>query len=183
MSVDTAGLVLLVVVLVGLAWYLSFTATRLDRLHQRVEGGQAALDAQLVRRAAVTAQLATSGLLDPATAVLLADAAAGARTVDPGDQAAREAAESTLSRALRAALDQPDVLAALAGDPDGAELLGELTSACRRVAMARRFHNDAVRAIRVMRRHRLVRLLRLAGHAPLPRTFEMDDTPPAGLTR
>ncbi len=31
--------------------------------------------------------------------------------------------------------------------------------------MARRFHNDAVRAARALRRHRTVRLLRLAGHA------------------
>lgn len=180
---DTTGLVLLVIILIALAWYLTFTASRLDRLHQRVEGARAALDAQLVRRAAVTAQLATSGLLDPATAVLLVEAASAARTVDPADQTAREVAESNLSRALRAGLDQPDVLEALAADPDGAELLDELTSACRRVAMARRFHNDAVRAIRAMRRHWVVRLLRLAGHAPLPRTVEIDDTPPAGLTR
>ena len=41
--------------------------------------------------------------------------------------------------------------------------------------MARRFHNDAVRASRAVRRKRHVRYLRLAGHAPQPVTFECDD--------
>jgi hypothetical protein len=48
--------------------------------------------------------------------------------------------------------------------------------------MARRFHNDAVRAARAVRDHRVVRWLRLAGHAPFPLAFEMDDEPPAALT-
>ena len=43
---------------------------------------RSALDAQLVRRASVSLQLATSGLLDPATALLLADAAHEAREAD-----------------------------------------------------------------------------------------------------
>jgi hypothetical protein len=47
--------------------------------------------------------------------------------------------------------------------------------------MARRFHNDAVRAARALRRHRKVRWFRLAGHAPFPMAFEMDDEPPAAL--
>ena len=46
--------------------------------------------------------------------------------------------------------------------------------------MARRFHNDAVRAARALRRHRTVRWFRLAGHAPFPLAFEMDDEPPVG---
>lgn len=182
-AVDTTSLVLVVVVLIVGAWYLSFSASRLDRLHQRVEGSRDALDAQLVRRCAVTLQLATSGLLDPATGLLLADAATTARIIDPADLgSAREVAESNLSRALRAALDQPEVLATLRADPDGADLVAELASACRRVELSRRFHNDAVRAIRAVRRHWAVRWLRLAGHAPLPSTVEIDDTPPAGMT-
>jgi hypothetical protein len=48
--------------------------------------------------------------------------------------------------------------------------------------MARRFHNDSVRAARAVRRHRVVRLLRLAGHAPFPQAFEMDDETPYALT-
>lgn len=166
--------VVAVLLALGLAWYLSWTAARLDRLHGRVEGARAALDAQLVRRASTALELATSGLLDPATGVLLADAAHRARDSD-GD--ARELAESALTAALHAALPDESVRA-LRADPVGAELLAELGSSCHRVALARRFHNDAVRGTRVVRAKRTVRWLRLAGHAPLPASFEMDDSTP-----
>ncbi len=168
---------LLVLVLVALAvWYLTFTAARLDRLHARAEGARAALDAQLQRRASATAQLATSGLLDPASSVLLLQAAHDAREAPAEEQEIRE---SDLSRALRATLDEPAEVAALCADPAGAALLQELTAACRRVALARRFHNDAVGAVRVVRRQRLVRWLHLAGTAPLPDSFEIDDAEPS----
>jgi hypothetical protein len=160
------------------AWYLSFSAARLDRLHARVEGARSALDAQLVRRASVSLQLATSGLLDPATALLVAGAAHEARESDGPE---REMAESDLTKALVAAFVDPDVGTELATDPVGRELTHELASACLRVQLARRFLNDAVGGTRVVRRKWVVRSLRLAGHAPWPPTFEMDDTPPATL--
>lgn len=77
------------------AVYVSWRATRLDRLHVRVETARAALDAALVRRAAATLELAASRLLDPATSLVLATAAHEARTADAD---AREFAESDLSR-------------------------------------------------------------------------------------
>jgi hypothetical protein len=157
------------------AWYLSFSAARLDRLHARVEGARSALDAQLVRRASVSLQLATSGLLDPATALLVAGAAHDAREAPETE---RELAESDLTKALVAAFAEPDVLAPIDADPAGRELIQELASACLRVQLARRFHNDAVGGARVVRRKWVVRSLRLAGHAPWPPTFEIDDTPP-----
>ena len=47
--VDTlAWVVTVVAVLLVLGWYLSFSASQLDRLHHRVETLRAALDAQLV---------------------------------------------------------------------------------------------------------------------------------------
>jgi hypothetical protein len=162
------------------AWYLSFSAARLDRLHARVEGALSALDAQLVRRAAVSMQLATSGMLDPATALLLADAAHEARAAQEQE---RELAESDLTKALLAAFAEPDVVPALDADPVGRALAQELASACLRVQLARRFLNDAVGAARVVRRKWVVRSLRLAGHAPWPPTFEIDDTPPATLVQ
>ena len=164
-----------------LGWYLTFSATRLDRLHARLEGARSALDAQLVRRASVALQIAGSGRLDPATALLLADAAHEAREVDssPGaDQSAREMAESNLTGALLAAFAEPSVAGELREDPVGRELLHELGAAGLRVQLARRFLNDVVRAARVVRRKRVVRYLRLAGHAEWPATFEMSDTPP-----
>jgi hypothetical protein len=167
-------------VLAALGFYLSWTAGRIDRLHNRIEAARAALDAQLVRRSAVALELATSGLLDPASAVLIAEAAHAAREADP---AARDQAESDLSRVLRAALDQPPQAEELAATARGRVLLSELETASRRVVMARRFHNDAVRATRAVRRKRHVRYLRLAGHAAMPATFEFDDAPPACLAR
>lgn len=165
-----------VLVLVGL--YLSWTAGRLDRLHARVDAARFALDAQLLRRSATALELATSGLVDPAASVLLAGAAHDARAAE---DAAREPAESDLTRALHAVLAEPTEVTQLRKDPGGAELLAELDSACRRVELARRFHNDAVRGAGAVRRQRAVRYLRLAGRAPMPPTFEMDDTPPDGL--
>ena len=117
-----------------LAWYLSFSAARLDRLHARVEGALSALDAQLVRRASVSMQLATSGMLDPATALLLADAAHEAREAKEPE---REQAESDLTKALLAAFAEPDVVPALDADPVGRALAQELAAACLRVQLAR----------------------------------------------
>src|SRR5579863_2298484 len=94
-------LVIAAAVLVGV--YVSWRAGRLDRLHARVEAARAALDAALLRRNCVAVELASSGLLDPATSVLLAEAAHDART----GTRPRELAESDLSRALRAAFGQP----------------------------------------------------------------------------
>jgi hypothetical protein len=172
--------VVVIAVLVFAGWYLSFSASRLDRMHARVEGARSALDAQLVRRASVSLQLATSGLVDPASGLLLAQAAHEAREAGEAD---REMAESDLTRALQAALGQPGLPGQLAADPAGRELAAELAAACQRVELARRFHNEAVRGTRVVRRKRAVRYLRLAGHAPWPPTFEMDDTPPGALLR
>lgn len=160
--------------------YLSWTAGRLDKLHARVDASRAALDAQLVRRSAVSMELATSGLLDPASALLIADAAHEARQAEEAD---RSRAESDLSRALRAALDQPEQFEELSGAAEGRQLIEELEAAGRRVVMARRFHNDAVRAARAVRAKRHVRYLRLAGHALPPTTFECDDAPPECLAR
>jgi hypothetical protein len=176
--VTDIGVSVLVLVLVG--FYLSWTAGRIDRMHGRVEAARAALDAQLVRRSAVALELATSDLVDPAAAVLIRETAHTAREAAP---AARDQAESDLSRVLRAALDQPGRSDRIAGSAQGQLLLQELETASRRVVMARRFHNDAVRATRAVRRKRHVRYLRLAGHAPLPSTFEFDDAPPDCLAR
>lgn len=162
-----------VVFLIGV--YVSWRATRLDRLHVRVETARAALDAALVRRAAVTLELAAARLTDPAASLVLATAAHQARTADAD---AREFAESDLSRALRAVAEQPDFRAVVTGQNDGAVLLDDLAAAAQKVAFARRFYNDAVAATRIARRKMLVRLLPLAGKAAVPDFFEIDDVAP-----
>jgi hypothetical protein len=174
------GVVVLVFVLL-LGLYLSMTAGRLDHLHRRIEMSRLALDAQLLRRSSVCLELASAQVLDPASSLLLASAAHQARTAPDLSDDEHCLAESDLTAALVAALD-PDDLAVAAASPDGIEMLDELDAACRRVQLTRRFHNDAVRACRQLRRQRMVRLFRLAGHAPWPETWEMDDSMPVGLS-
>ncbi|MGH3377753.1 MAG: hypothetical protein ACRDP6_23770, partial [Actinoallomurus sp.] len=106
------NIALLIAILILIGVYVSWRATRLDRLHVRLETARAGLDAALVRRAAVALELAASRQLDPATSLLLAAAAHEARIAETEN---REFAESDLSRALRAVVDQPDFRHTLAG--------------------------------------------------------------------
>ena len=105
----------LVILVIGIAWYLSYSAARLDRLHAKAEGAMSALDAALVRRAEAALELANNGALDPASALLIADAATESieRTteqpvtddlLDGQHFGGREQVETDLSEALRAAL-------------------------------------------------------------------------------
>ncbi|SKC71610.1 hypothetical protein [Krasilnikoviella flava] len=193
MTWSELALVVLVVaaVVVWLAW---ISASRLDRLHRKVVASRIALQAQLARRAGASIDLASSGLLDPAGAVLVADAAFAVvedvgPPVTPGAELAlvgmgqdRERAESDLSATLRSALGDDEALRELRATSAGADLVGQLGAAWYRAQLARRFHNEAVAQARRARRTWYVRLLRLSGHAALPRTVELDDQMPAGLT-
>jgi hypothetical protein len=185
----------LVILLIGVAWYLSYSAARLDRLHAKVEGAMSALDAQLVRRAEAALELANSGALDPASALLVADAATESieRTTEhpvTGDLldgqhfGGREDVESDLSAVLRAALSDA-VVEDLRGEHDGlvTEALDRIGSSGLRVQLARRFHNDATREVRRVRSKQVVRAFRLAGHAALPEPVSFDDELPSALAR
>ncbi len=189
MSVDLVGWwQLALALLLVLGWYLSYSAARLDRLHHRVESARAALDVQLVRRAAAAVE--TAQLLDPATGLLVADAAAHAlaageqRDVPGGIEppAVAEDVENDLTRALHVAFDDPEHVARMREEPLVGEALDVLTQACLRVQLARRFHNDAVAQTLRVRRKPVVRWARLAGHANLPLMVEIDDSLPPGLT-
>lgn len=171
-------LILAFVVLAVAGVYLSWTAGRIDRLHTRLDAARAALEAQLFRRAAVALELATSGILDPATSLLVVDAAQRSRSTEDEE---REIAGSDLSKALAVVFPDVETSQELARQPGAAELLAELGAACRRVEMARRFYNDTVASTRALRARRLVRWFRLAGRARMPTTVEMDVVPPAGL--
>jgi hypothetical protein len=170
------NVILIVVAAILVGVYVSWRAGRLDRLHARVEATRAALDAALVRRSAVALELAAGGLLDPATSLLIAGAAHDARAAGQLD----ERAQNDLTRALRAALSQPGFRTDLVARTGGDELLAELEAAAHQVFLARKFYNDAVGATRSARRRWLVRLLRLAGGAPMPEFFEIDDSLVAG---
>jgi hypothetical protein len=164
--------VIIVGVLAVSGVYVSWRAGRLDRLHTRVETARAALDAALVRRSSVALEIASSGLLDPAASLLLADLAHDARSARSG----RELAESDLTRALRAVFGQPDFHDSIEPAEGADELLAELESTAQQVFIARKFYNDAVAVTVAARRRWLARVLRLAGGAPLPEFFEIDDT-------
>jgi hypothetical protein len=149
-----------------------------------------------------------SGVLDPASAIVVGEAAwaalaaggdpgpAGAarelrQVLDDGGPHARSRAgidgldrgqlESDLTSALSEVLEDPHEVALMVTDEAGEALLDELSAAWYRMQLARRFHNDAVALTRSARRAPLVRLLRLAGSAPEPVTFELDDEWPEGL--
>ena len=178
---EIALLVLAVLVVIVLA--LSSVARRLDRLHRRETRSRATLEAQLVHRAEAAMAMTETDLLDPASALILTDvgwrAAVSAPRLlgeDSSDAAEeRGLVESELTRSLRAALGPVADQREWASTAEGTQLLAQLATASYRVQLARRFHNDAVVQIRRIRRSPLVRIFHLAGRAPLPQTFEMDD--------
>jgi len=152
--------------------YVSWRAGRIDRLHARVDMARVALDVTLLRRSSVAQELATSGLLDPATSLLLAGAVLGTR----GGERPRDLAESDLTRALGAAFSQPDFRASLSGKEGADELLAEVEEAAHQVYVARKFYNDLVAVTRDARSRPLARVLHLSGRANAPVFFEMDDS-------
>ena len=209
MTTPELALVVGAVALLLLLWLAWVAATRLDRLHRKVGASRAVVDAQLVRRATAAAELATSGLLDPASAMIVGEAAWTALSCEGSEPAAlplppdlrrlldtspeetgstarpvqpcdRGQVESDLTAALREVLRDPDEVTVLRTEPGGDGLIDDLAAAWYRVQLARRFHNDAVAQARAARRGGLVRLLRLAGTAPNPAPLELDAAWPAG---
>lgn len=165
-SSETILLVIISLLAVLLVWIAS-TVSRLDRLDERVGAARSALDAQLVRRAAVAQAIADERpeLLGQRAAELR-HAAHGALNADDAD---REEAENTLGHLLRGI--GPEV----GGLPN--TLVLDLRSTTERVVLARRFYNDAVRDNRQLRGQGLSRLFRLAARRPLPAHFDIDDRP------
>jgi len=148
-------------------WYLSFTATRLDRLHHRVETSWANLDVLLQKRAAVALEIAHSDIADPASSMLLTGAAYQARDADIQN---RSQAESGLSGALGLLLEDSQHLATAADNV----LLTELSALTDKIRVAIAIHTDAVGRTQMVRSKLIVRIFRLAGTAPLPVTYEFE---------
>jgi hypothetical protein len=164
-------LVFAVAVAVLLTMWITFTLTRLDRLHARVDAAQAAMDAQLVRRAAAlqhVAEVPDSGVPDALRADYEEIAKRALNTPLPA--AERHDAENAIGRALAELAASARTLR-----PEVAE---ELQEAAARVLIARRFYNDAFRDTRALRGRRLPRLFRMAGRRPMPQFFDIDDTLP-----
>src|SRR5258708_7985299 len=168
----TTIVVVAAIAIVGV--YVSWRAGRLDRLHARIEAARAALDGAVVRRSSVALELASSGLLAPATSLLLAGAAHDARSAQDG----QELPQSDLTRALRAVFSQPGFRSSLNGRDGAEELLTELEGAAHQVFLARKFYNAAVATTRSARRRPPVRPLRLARGAPPPTSLVVQTSPP-----
>lgn len=166
MSSQTILLIVLGVLAVLLIWIAS-TVSRLDRLDDRVRTARSALDAQLVRRAAVA-----QGIADEHPEVLGRRADELRRAAHEAlatDDVSREYTENALGHLLRAVAPE------LGGLPT--TLMVDLRSTSERVVLARRFYNDAVRDNRQLRGQGLPRLFRLAARRPLPVYFDIDDRP------
>jgi len=149
------------------AWYLSYSATRLDRLHHRVETSWANLDGLLQRRAAVAIEIARSEISDPASSLLLTFAAHQAREASVRD---RSQAETGLSGALGILLESSiDISGEIEKD-----LLRELRELTEKIRMAIAIHVDAVTRTQLVRKKLINRAFRLAGTAPLPVTYEFE---------
>ena len=196
--------VLLVGLAVTAGWALYARAVRVDRLHRQVLGARATLEAQLVHRAEAAAELATVPALDPASGLLLSRAARealdaegplvddgldtstpleGTPSSHPASSGAalptpitrsRALIESDLSRVLRTVVCEP-ARHELSADPLSVPALNRLDRACSRLVLARRFHNTHVSEAQALRARPLVRMCHLAGHAPMPQTFDADD--------
>ena len=145
--------------------YLSFTATRLDRLHHRVVTSWAALDSLLQRRAAIALEIAHSSFADPGLALILNESAHLAREANISE---RSEAESGLTGSLGL------LLLNIHENTDDA-LLKELSDLTDKIRVAVKLHVEAVNRTQLVRRKLIVKLFRLAGRAPLPSIHKFEE--------
>jgi hypothetical protein len=164
----TSFLVALVIILI-FAWYLSFSASRLDRLHHRVETSWEHLDALLQRRSALALDIAHQSDLDPALDLILTEAAYVSREASIED---RSEAESLLSESLKVLRE-----AAGAGEISlNTVLVDRLVDITEKIRFAIAIHLEAVSSVAHVRSKLIFKIFRLAGRAKLPfiYAFERD---------
>ena len=191
-----ATIVLAVMALAVVAGFAITRARRLDRLHQRILASRDSLSRLLLRRASEadllssSAGLESSGLADAARAYIqdggdqlttdgLDRRTSAQRQGDRVDVATRLERASALSRAIRETLT-PEERARIASDPGAGARLEALDATCYRIELTRNVHNVDVAGARALRSARMVKLLRLAGHAPIPEPIDFDDDTQTG---
>lgn len=188
------GLAVFVVALGIVAVVAISRARRLDRLHQRIIASRDALSRLLLRRASEASLLTQCAPFEEGSCAAMRDLAR-ASIHDGGDQlttdgldrrtsagrqadrvevAARLERASALSRAIRDTLTPP-VRESISADPLAAARLEALDATCYRIELTRNVHNVDVAGARALRSARMVKLLRLAGHAPIPEPIDFDD--------
>ncbi len=187
-------LVAIAVAVIALGVVAGFAITRarrLDRLHQRILASRDSLSRLLLRRASEadllsrSVGLENSGLADAARAYIqdggdqlttdgLDRRTAAQRQGDRVEVATRLERASALSRAIRETLT-PEERARIASEPQASARLEALDATCYRIELTRNVHNVDVAGVRALRSARMVKLLRLAGHAPIPEPIDFDD--------
>lgn len=190
------AIVFAVIALGVVAGFAITRARRLDRLHQRILASRDSLSRLLLRRASEadllsrSAGLENSGLADAARAYIqdggdqlttdgLDRRTAAQRQGDRVEVAARLERASALSRAIRETLTLEE-RARIASDPQASARLEALDATCYRIELTRNVHNVDVAGVRALRSARMVKLLRLAGHAPIPEPIDFDDDTQTG---
>ena len=190
------AIVFTVIALGVVAGFAITRARRLDRLHQRILASRDSLSRLLLRRASEadllsrSVGLENSGLADAARAYIqdggdqlttdgLDRRTAAQRQDDRVEVATRLERASALSRAIRETLT-PDERARIASDPQASARLEALDATCYRIELTRNVHNVDVAGVRALRSARMVKLLRLAGHAPIPEPIDFDDDTQTG---
>ena len=190
------AIVFAVIALGVVAGFAITRARRLDRLHQRILASRDSLSRLLLRRASEadllsrSAGLESSGLADAARAYIqdggdqlttdgLDRRTAAQRQGDRVEVAARLERASALSRAIRETLT-PEERARIASDPQSSARLEALDATCYRIELTRNVHNVDVAGVRALRSARMVKLLQLAGHAPIPEPIDFDDDTQTG---
>lgn len=192
-------LVAIAVAVIALGVVAGFAITRarrLDRLHQRILASRDSLSSLLLRRASEadllsrSVGLENSGLADAARAYIqdggdqlttdgLDRRTAAQRQGDRVEVATRLERASALSRAIRETLT-PEERARIASEPQASARLEALDATCYRIELTRNVHNVDVAGVRALRSARMVKLLRLAGHAPIPEPIDFDDDTQTG---
>jgi len=162
-------LILLIVILI-FAWYLSFSAARLDRLHHRVETSWEHLDALLQRRAGLALEISHTSDLDPALNLILTASAYESREAPIADRSEAESALSESLKILREAANAGELEMAL-------PLLDRLSDITEKIRFAIAMHVEAISAVANVRSKVIFRVFRLAGRARLPfrYSFENDE--------
>ena len=192
-------LVAIAVAVIALGVVAGFAITRarrLDRLHQRILASRDSLSRLLLRRASEadllsrSVGLENSGLADAARAYIqdggdqlttdgLDRRTAAQRQGDRVEVATRLERASALSRAIRETLT-PEERARIASEPQASARLEALDATCYRIELTRNVHNVDVAGVRALRSARMVKLLQLAGHAPIPEPIDFDDDTQTG---
>ena len=162
----TLVLVAFVVILFG--WYLSFSASRLDRLHHRVETSWEHLDALLQRRAALALEISHQTDLDPATDLILTQSAYVSREEAISNRNDAERSLSQSLKFLRESADSGELSIFL-------PLLSELTTLTEKITLAVAIHLEAVNSVAKLRSRPIYRLFHLAGKAKLPTIYSFEE--------